>query len=321
MTRNPDQYTLDFTSAANERCAMLVGLQDCRLPVDIAYGRVCGVIDLLQRLVLFAQYLPPELGSDLTIDAQVAYLATRIPSRTSVDPRTIRRWVADAESLGLLSVRINSHLRGGRSWNTYTVHFSRVIELLRAGRTRADMGGQNVRPIGRTKCPPLRADKMSAPDNALTNANTNDSLPGASSEDHGSHERWEPERVVSALFEIGMSKGGATKAVHAALERGLPPEEITRLIELYRELATSATADARVQPGWLYRWLTGQSTPPETAGAIASPDPDQQSRDSQRDFVRRESRRREIILGGRRRGISEAEIERRLTDEGLADGQ
>lgn len=34
MTRNPDQYTFDFTSAANERCALLTGLREACLPID-----------------------------------------------------------------------------------------------------------------------------------------------------------------------------------------------------------------------------------------------------------------------------------------------
>ncbi len=78
------------------------------------------------------------------------------------------------------------------------------------------------------------------------------------------------EVVVSALVGMSMSEDGSRKAVHRALTRGLTFAEIDELIERYQRLAQT---DTRMTVAWLYRWLTGQSRPPEPKRTVERPRP------------------------------------------------
>ncbi len=123
-----EQYVFDFSSRANDRCSKVLGLRSADLGMSI--GRVEGIIELVQRLVLFCRYIPEGISEDVHVRAQVTALAARIERRRSVSERTVRNWVRDARMLGIISVQYTSHQRGGPQWNNYTVHFARVIELV-----------------------------------------------------------------------------------------------------------------------------------------------------------------------------------------------
>ncbi len=207
-------------------------------------GRIGGVIELLlQRLTVLASYLPESLAEDYSVDACVAGISARIKTRAPVAERTVRRWTESAKELGLLSVRYMSQEYGGHKWNCYTVHFSTVLAMGDSGRTRADTGGQNVRPLGRTKCPALRADKMSAPLNVFNVQESTHSLTLNASTSGGEQKLPvdKTEVVVSALVGMSMSEDGSRKAVHRALTRGLTFAEIDELIERYQRLAQTDT--------------------------------------------------------------------------------
>ncbi len=125
---NSDQYVFDWTSRRDERCAMLNQLRS--VPIAATRGRINGIIELLERLVLFARYLPDTLDHSFNVDAQVIFLAARIERRRYVSERTIRDWTKWAKELGLVTVQYTSREYGGHGWNVYTVHFARVMELL-----------------------------------------------------------------------------------------------------------------------------------------------------------------------------------------------
>ncbi len=78
----PEQYLFDFSSRANDRCSKVMGLRS--VEIDMSVGRVEGVIELVQRLVLFSRYLPEDLKEDVHVRAQVSCLAARIERRRSV---------------------------------------------------------------------------------------------------------------------------------------------------------------------------------------------------------------------------------------------
>lgn len=267
-TVDPDQYVFDWTSRRDERIAMLAQLRLVPLAIVHTQGRLNGVIDLLERLVIFARYLPEALDQAFTVDAQVIFLAVRIERRKYVSERTIRRWTDWAKQMGLLEVRYNSKELGGHRWNTYVVNFARVLELIRnpggRGRTRADTGGHDVRPQGRTRCPTLGADTVSDLTYSQDKEITNHSPAAAPSEGPTPPDDCEREKVVvSALFGMGMSD--AARAVRRARTRGLSFEDIDQLTERYRALQKT---DSRVTIAWLYRWLTGQSRPEEPRAPV-----------------------------------------------------
>ena len=258
---DPTQYVFDWSSRRDERIAMLSQLRLVPLAIVHTQGRLNGVIELLERLVIFARYLPDALDQSFTVDAQVIFLAVRIDRRKYVSERTIRRWTDWAKQMGVLDVRYNSKELGGHRWNTYVVNFARVMELIKNpgghGRTRADTGGHDVRPQGRTRCPTLGADTMSDLTYSQDKEITNHSPAASSSEAPMLPDDCEREKVVvSALLGMGMSD--AARAVRRARSRDLTFEAIDQLTERYRALQKT---DSRVTIAWLHRWLTGRSRP------------------------------------------------------------
>lgn len=166
-----NQYSLDFSSRTNERCAIIGRLRGVCLP-SMTMGRLEGVIELLQRLTVYCRDLPQADDEPYSVQCLVADIGTGIKTRRHVSERTVRRWISDSIELGLLEVDYLSHQRGGSRWNVFTVNFAAIRGLISGcqvvksvaklgghGRTRADMmtapgadtvsaprGGQNVRP-------------------------------------------------------------------------------------------------------------------------------------------------------------------------------
>lgn len=144
-----NQYKLPFGQRQGELLATIAGLRDVPLMVDgqvLTPGRINGVVELLQRIVLFAR----DFGDgEVTTQAQVIALAAKIEKRPTVSERTVRRWSQDAQAVGLLRVDALAAMYGYRHWNRWTLDRSRLVELTRpqvGGRTWPDMAGQNVSP-------------------------------------------------------------------------------------------------------------------------------------------------------------------------------
>ena len=77
---------------------------------------------------------------------------------------------------------------------------------------------------------------------------------------HSLGEEWNSEVVASALGKEGVSQGGARRATVAARRRGLTTAEVADLISKFRALR--ANRPSEVDGAWLYRWMTGESSPP-----------------------------------------------------------
>ncbi len=325
-----DQFLLDFTSRANERCAKLLGLRSARLPVDMTRGRVEGVIELLQRLALLCRDLPEALTVPFAVDCQVMAIAARIERRKTVSEKTIRNWTADAKLLGLLDVDYASQQYGGSRWNTYTVHFGRVVELLSVTHSASPkpQAQQTTNPGGNGRKRPVTVSALgavttSAPNNVFTSVSDKYSPLTLA--------RSEGEVVVSASDDVleelqtqcvtlGMSSDGARGAVAKAIGRGLTHAQIGELVELYRKLEKSPDRDPHMTAGWLYRWLSGQSSPPKASGS--APKPPQTHCGGRGDGlskqqVSREALRASIIRAARAAGASEDQIRERCQQAGV----
>jgi hypothetical protein len=349
-----DQYVLDFTSRANERCAKVLGLRSARLPVDMTRGRLEGVIELVQRLALLCRDLPEALAAPFSVDCQVVAIAARIERRKTVSEKTVRNWTADAKLLGLLHVDYASQQYGGSRWNTYTVDFAAVIALITSvGRpSQAVLDQEPERPgkavpqvagSGRKRAVTVTAPgavTASAPNNVFTNVSDKHSPPPlrATGTRHGciaigeqatqlrelANASEDEEVVVSDFLEdvkeecivLGMSSDGARGAVARALSRGLTHVEIGELVQLYRE---ASARDARMTAGWLYRWLSGQSAPPKASGSAPKPPQHCGGRGDglTRQQVDREALRARIIRHARSAGASEEEIRQRCEQAGV----
>ncbi len=122
--------------------------------------------------------------------------------------------------------------------------------------------------------------------------------------------------VVSAFLERGMSPDGAFKAVTTAQSRELTPDDAQRLIAVWERLRAH---QPHVTIGWLYRWMTGQSRPPEDAREDRSARAPSRSVSLMSDTTRREILRARLWREGRNRGLSEEVIEARFRE--LTDGE
>jgi hypothetical protein len=118
--------------------------------------------------------------------------------------------------------------------------------------------------------------------------------------------------VVSALVELGMSAEGSQSAIIAAQSRELSPGDVMSLVDRYRrDLPTTPG----INVGWLHRWITGRSRPPEPSQPKAAPatssgllSPAQQRAQA------RERLRSRIIRAGREANAPEAVIDRRVQE-------
>jgi hypothetical protein len=118
--------------------------------------------------------------------------------------------------------------------------------------------------------------------------------------------------VVSALVDLGMSADGSQSAITAAQRRELTPGDVMSLVDRYRrDLPTTAG----IHVGWLHRWITGRSRPPEppqpkTAPATSSG----LLSTAQQRAQSRERLRSRIIRAGREANAPEAVIDRRIAE-------
>ena len=97
----------------------------------------------------------------------------------------------------------------------------------------------------------------------ITNSSGNSPPPlnrraGDPAELHASDERPTWGVVVSALKACGVS--AASSAVTVAQRRELAPEDVVDLVERWQRL--QSRRPHQVTPGWLFRWITGDSDPP-----------------------------------------------------------
>ena len=171
-----DQQTLAFTAALNHALRLVDRIAGQPREAEfherdeagvivrswrewLSAGRVRGVIEILQRLLLFGR----EIGADAAVvAAQVSAIAARIQNRKSVGERTVRNWTRDAVALGLLHVDYRSAQYGGTSWNVYTILFGKIRDLTNAepsvaGRNGAATGGNDFRPWGGNDCRPIKS--------------------------------------------------------------------------------------------------------------------------------------------------------------------
>jgi hypothetical protein len=116
--------------------------------------------------------------------------------------------------------------------------------------------------------------------------------------------------VVSDLVSLGMSADGSSAAVTAARTRGLTPNDVATLVDRYR---STAAADPRVTIGWLHRWITGRSSPPEPQTA-RPPSIAPTLSTAQARHLARERLRARIVRSGREAGIAPEVIDRRIQE-------
>ncbi|QDV26724.1 helix-turn-helix domain-containing protein [Aureliella helgolandensis] len=126
------------------------------------------------------------------------------------------------------------------------------------------------------------------------------------------------EVVVSELIELGLSETGARQAAAAARNRGLTPDQAHELGETYRTRTRPGYAGKAPTVGWLYRWLTGQSTPEPDPAERPKPVTSGRGDALTRDQIDAERRRREIIRQARSRGLSEEQIRKACQSIGVA---
>jgi len=162
------QQNLDFSSALNERLAEIRSMERAPALVALGPGRMAGVIELLERIVICST-------DRETSEARVSSLAARVQSRRAYGERTIRNWARDAESLGLIVVDRRSHRFGGHRPNVWRLQRDRVLELVASARevqsggttagnsagSGAATGRQPLPPQGGNACSP-RAAKIAA---------------------------------------------------------------------------------------------------------------------------------------------------------------
>ncbi|TWU67278.1 hypothetical protein V7x_28520 [Crateriforma conspicua] len=123
--------------------------------------------------------------------------------------------------------------------------------------------------------------------------------------------------VVSVLKGLGM--GACGRAVTAAQRRELTPSDVLRLVERWERLR--ARQPDQVTPGWLYRWITGDSAPPPDEATAEPKPPPPMFSTPERNHLAVERIRAAVVKDGRRAGASEqrmqAVLERRLAAAGL----
>jgi hypothetical protein len=118
--------------------------------------------------------------------------------------------------------------------------------------------------------------------------------------------------VVSALVDLGMSVDGSQSAITAAQRRELTPGDVMSLVDRYRrDLATTSG----IHVGWLHRWITGRSRPPEPPQPKPAPATSSGLLSAaQQRAQARERLRSRIIRAGREANAPEAVIDRRVQE-------
>lgn len=187
-----DQQTLIFNERFNAMMAKIARLR--HIPLDMSLGRIEGVVQIMQRLLLLVYH---EVDLDLPVFEKIAHMnkiATGIEGRTTVKERTVQNWRRDAVNLNLMKVEIRAHEYGGRAWNHFTVHLFRVDELLSV----ANLTGNGRKRVETISAPGV--ETISAPLTLLLNPQRN--LPPPS-------EQCAPPCATSgpaAADEVGVSK-------------------------------------------------------------------------------------------------------------------
>jgi len=222
------QQSLDFSSALNERLALVRGLRN--VPHDLSRGRVDGVVELLERLLVLSRSVGD--GQRVEVVAQVTGLAAKISSRRTVQERTVQRWTADAKELAYLTVEYTSHRRGGREWNRYVIHLGAIRAVVvpgSVGVTRGDTGRHDVGPRGRHDVGPRGRHDVGPSYVEKCNVTT-------SSQDADIvFATW--EEVEEQVAALRPEKASVQVIVRRAKRNGLSADHALQLIEHFRSQA------------------------------------------------------------------------------------
>lgn len=234
MAGSPNQYRLDFTSAANERHARLVSAV-----------RLAGLDKLLPFVRLVFNMQERRGGQPLgwTID--------RLAAEFGVSDRTVQRWQRTLAEAGLVTIAERRRERGGQQTNELAIAWETVDERsLRGAEIGVSPRGEKVSPRpevlsprGEELSPPYKEDPSGIPSkNSSTQITTTVSATAQ-------HE-WPV--VVSEVVLCGVSQ--AAKAIKAHADHGGTPETIRAIVDAWRERAAGWREEHR--PINLYRRLT-----------------------------------------------------------------
>ena len=299
--------------------------------------RVAGSTDLHVRELLFVVHALDRTGDG----AELTH--TDLADRLETTPATVRRVIRRAvDEFGLLRVRSQRYITGGTRANRYSIDWTAVRSTNLASVTPADATTQDVTPASDRCVTPasdhptvndrltVRPPVLTAHPPALTEhppvltAQAIEEQSRTLSSDPSRHSP--PPRneatataqpvgwvvVVSALVDLGMSVDGSQSAITAAQRRELTPGDVMSLVDRYRrDLATTAG----IHVGWLHRWITGRSRPPEPSQPKPAPATSSGLLSAaQQRAQARERLRSRIIRAGREANAPETVIDRRIQE-------
>jgi len=299
--------------------------------------RVAGSTDLHVRELLFVVHALDRTGDG----AELTH--TDLAERLETTPATVRRVIRRAvDEFGLLRVRSQRYITGGTRANRYSIDWTAVRSTNLPSVTPADGITQDVTPAS-DRCvtpasdPPTVNDQLTVRPPVLTahppaltehppvlteQAIEETTRPISSDPSrHSPPPRDEATAtaqpvgwvvVVSALVDLGMSVDGSQSAITAAQRRELTPGDVMSLVDRYRrDLATTSG----IHVGWLHRWITGRSRPPEPPQPKPAPATSSGLLSAaQQRAQARERLRSRIIRAGREANAPEAVIDRRAQE-------
>jgi hypothetical protein len=299
--------------------------------------RVAGSTDLHVRELLFVVHALDRTGDG----AELTH--TDLADRLETTPATVRRVIRRAvDEFGLLRVRSQRYVTGGTRANRYSIDWTAVRSTNLPSVTPADATTQDVTPAS-DRCvtpasdPPTVNDRLTVGPPVLTahppaltehppvltaqaieettrtlSSNPSRHSPPPRNEATATAQPVGWVVVVSALVDLGMSVDGSQSAITAAQRRELTPGDVMSLVDRYRrDLATTSG----IHVGWLHRWITGRSRPPEPPQPKPAPATSSGLLSAaQQRAQARERLRSRIIRAGREANAPEAVIDRRVQE-------
>ncbi|QDV24407.1 helix-turn-helix domain-containing protein [Aureliella helgolandensis] len=251
----------------------------------------------------------------------------KIGTKTKLSPKTIQRATEALQALSLLIVDVK---KGRSGTNHYRIVWTELQLLQPARRAAWEAFLRDANPETLPRESARHQSDIPAEQSAILTGQSA-ILTGQSVTVTDEHHKGKPQKkttttpepdqraepqtdartwevVVSDLIDCGLSDAGARRAAQTAQSRGLSLDQAHELTETYRRRNQPGYTGRTPTAGWLYRWLTGQSTPePDPA---ESPKPIRTGRgDALTDGQKRELfDRSRIVLNGRKRGLTEEEI-------------
>jgi hypothetical protein len=324
--RNPNQYVLPLDADRHELLAQVRLLRS--IDLGLSPGRAEGVVELLERLALLGNDLR-EIGGVVNVRAQTIAIAARIDSRRTVADRTVRNWRSDAEALGLVQTEFRSHQYGRREWNRYAINVSRLRAIVREGGSGRKWAEMVAAPRAEMVAAP-RAEMVAAPLNCEISEKQlpTEQTPAAGQTPvvvvvsqfpkvEEKADDWtgdDEQRFVAAVAACGV--GRAEESIARARANGSTPGDVRDRLDAWHALPPPSR-----RPGTLFNWLACRGSYAAwlaSTRAAAGPSPEQLAAAAAARRARELERRRfEIVRQGRRLGVSESEIERRLVAAGV----